>query len=48
LFKKNVILMVEDDSSGGKAVLYRVSGRAQFAFGSDWAWGLGAVQARDS
>src|SRR5271165_3402150 len=43
LFKKGVILITEDDSSGGKAVFYGVLRRTLFSLGSDRALGLGAV-----
>src|SRR5271165_5195895 len=45
LFKKGVILITEDDSSGGKAVLYGILGGTLLAFRRDRTYGLGAIAA---
>src|SRR5208283_3569214 len=43
LFKKGVILITEDDSSGGKAVFYGVLRRTLFALRGNGTLGFGAV-----
>ena len=46
LFKKGHVFRAEDDSSGGKAVLYGVLRRTLFAFRSDGTAGKRAITAR--